>query len=281
MVFLYHGHVLPDANILAFGSVHGGYDTIDRLSRRTYSCAMALPHIDYHAVLVALQRNTEHCPLCAAVTDAEAAFWDSTLFSGVGSEGFQDQFLATDGFCSAHARDFARHNDGVAVTMLYAPLLRHRRAWIAETERPRWRRVAARFFRRRREATPAARGRRADRHACLLCDRIDHWTDRFLINLLRHQTDPAIRAALKAGTGLCVRHYRRMAHLSGKNALLGRLPGGPTRVPRIGEPLRTFHQHRWDAVVATAEEEVMGRGGHAWRTLIQTIEGGTDGERPT
>jgi hypothetical protein len=96
---------------------------------------MALPHIDYHAVLEALQHDTEACPLCGAVERAEAAFWESVLFSQVGTEGFQDQFLGTNGFCGRHARDFAARWDGTAVTMLYVPLMHHRRRWIAEARR--------------------------------------------------------------------------------------------------------------------------------------------------
>ncbi|HKK49388.1 MAG TPA: DUF6062 family protein [Alkalispirochaeta sp.] len=236
---------------------------------------MALPHIDYHAVVDAAARHKTVCPLCAAIDEAERAFWDSVLFSQVGTEGFQDQFLATDGFCRPHARDFAARKDGTAVTMLYVPLMRHRRNWISRSNRP----VLLGSHPSSRKEHPAIRaGRRAGRHACLLCDRIDHWADRFLINLLRHQHDATLRAALEAGTGLCVPHYRRLMELSGRGRVLGLIPGGPERVPRVAQWLETLHTQRWNALTADAEAAAHARGDTVWKRLIATMEGGTGWE---
>jgi hypothetical protein len=236
---------------------------------------MALPHIDYHSVIDALTRHQSVCPLCAAIEEAEGAFWESVLFSQVGTEGFQDQFLATDGFCRPHARDFAARNDGIAVTMLYVPLMRHRRKWISASNRP----VLLKRLRSRGDEHPAVRsGRRAGRHACLLCDRVDHWSNRFLINLLRHQHDATLRRALEAGTGLCVPHFRRLMELSGRGRVLGLIPGGPERVPRAATWLEAFHSQLWDALLSQAEAAAHSRGDTVWKRLIRTMEGGTGWE---
>jgi hypothetical protein len=239
---------------------------------------MALPHIDYHAVLEAARNHTDSCPLCAAIESAESAFWESVLFSQVGTEGFQDQFLGTDGFCRRHAREFAARRDGTAVTMLYVPLMRHRRRWIEESRRSSLlRRAVGGLLGRHRKEHPAVRsGRRAGRHDCLLCDRIDHWSDRFLINLLRHQTDGALRTAVEAGAGLCVPHYRRLQELGSRNRLTSLLSGGPGRVPPAAEWIAAHHQRRWDALVAEAEAAAHSRGGTVWKRLIRTMEGGSD-----
>ena len=233
---------------------------------------MALPHIDYHAVLDAVTTHTEACPLCAAIDEAESSFWDSVLFSQVGTEGFQDQFLATDGFCRPHARDLAARNDGTAVTMLYVPLLAHRRRWIEEETR-RSRRLR-RWLRRRREHPAVRAGASASSDDCLLCRRIDHWSTRFLINLLRHQHDGAVREALTTGSGLCVPHYRRLRALAGSGRVLGWLPGGPERVPPAAPWLVDLHAERFDELARDAQSAAHGSGDTVWKRLIRTMEGG-------
>jgi hypothetical protein len=239
---------------------------------------MAFPHIDYHAVLEALQHDTEACPLCGAVERAEAAFWESVLFSQVGTEGFQDQFLGTNGFCGRHARDFAARRDGTAVTMLYVPLMHHRRRWIAEGRRNTLpRRILRGISGQSRKEHPAIRsGRRARQEDCLLCTRINHWSDQFLMNLLRHQHDSAVRAAVESGAGLCVPHYRRLHQLAGRNGLAALLPGGPGRIPPAAPWIAAHHDRRWDALVAEAEAAAHSRGGTVWKRLIRTMEGGAD-----
>jgi hypothetical protein len=239
---------------------------------------MALPHIDYHAVLEAVQHHTETCPLCAAIEQAENAFWESVLFSQVGTEGFQDQFLGTNGFCGRHARDFAARRDGTAVTMLYVPLMRHRRRWIDESRGSSLLRlILRRLTGRPRKEHPAIRsGRRAGPQDCLLCNRIDHWGDQFLINLLRHQHDGAVRAAVETGAGLCVPHYRRLHELGGRNRLIGLLPGGPGRVPPAASWIAAHHERRWDALVTEAEAAAHSRGATVWKRLIRTMEGGSN-----
>lgn len=225
---------------------------------------MADLHIDYHAVLEAFQRHTERCPLCATVAEGELSFWDSTLYAAIGTEGFQDRFLAGNGLCPHHTREFARQNDGVAITMLYAPLLAHRRRWIEESSRP----ALTRMLQRRKVSPPEEEGRRASLDACLLCDRIDRWTTMFAVNLLRHQKNDALRRAVEAGTGLCLPHYRALVFAC-KRERRRRLG----RFPRVSQWLAAFHQSRWDTVVATAEQEALRRGGTAWKTLLRTAEG--------
>ena len=197
------------------------------------------------------------------------------MYGAVGTEGFQDAFLATNGFCPHHTRDFTARNDGVAVTMLYTPLLRHRRAWIEASQRgpfQRGRRAILKTLRRRDKRSTgkiaAQRGQSASVHDCMLCDRVDMWTEQFLINLLRHQSDPALREAITDSRGLCVAHYRRLAVLGGRVSLRRN-----RRAPRPAPWLQTFHRDRWDAIAAEAESAVHRPGGSAWRDLIVTMEG--------
>lgn len=222
-------------------------------------------HIDYHAVLVAVEQHQDSCPLCATLRSGETSFWDSVLFSQVGTEGFQDEFLATDGFCARHVSDFVSRHDGTAATMLYAPLLRHRSAWIRDEARPaaRLRRMLRRVGSgRSRTATPAERGRRATRSDCVLCEREAHWARRFAINLLRHQHDQRLRSALSGGRGFCLQHLRAVVR-----------EGGRRGVPRIAPWLLDHHQRIWDAAATRAEADVHGSGGMNWKVLLVAQEG--------
>lgn len=225
---------------------------------------MADLHIDYHAVLEAFQRHTTKCPLCATIAEGERAFWESTLYTAIGTEGFQDSFLKGNGLCPHHTREFARHNDGVAITMLYSPLLTHRRRWIDEASRS----ALAGVFRRRKISPPEAEGRRASREACLLCDRIDRWTTMFALNVLRHQDIAELQRAVASGSGVCVPHYRDLV-LASKRKRRRRFG----RFPRVSKWFEAFHKSQWDAVVATAEDEALHRGGTAWKSLLRTVEG--------
>lgn len=232
-------------------------------------------HIDYHAVVEALEEHADRCALCAVLDAGERAFWDSMLFSQVGTEGFQDRFLSTDGFCPTHVGAFAARHDGTAVTMLYAPLLRHRRAWLrreggltaglrllASGNRGGSGRRPGPESGRASRQRPVEHGRRARREDCLLCERVAHWTRRFAINLLRHQGDARLRAAVEAGGGLCVQHLRTVVR-----------EGSRIGVPRAADWLVDHHFRVWDDVVAAAEQDALGSGGRAWRALLATMEG--------
>jgi hypothetical protein len=104
----------------------------------------------------------------------------------------------------------------------------------------------------------------------MLCDRIEMWSDQFLTNLLRHQSEPELRTAVEAGSGLCVHHYRALADRGGRPGFVRQ-----RRVPRPAPWLQEFHRRRWDAIVAAAESEVHRPGGATWRALITTMEGAT------
>ncbi len=249
---------------------------------------MALPHIDYHAVLASFRDHREDCPLCGYLARAEKAFWDSVLYGQIGTEGFQDAFLSTDGFCPRHVADFSRHRDGLAVTVLYGPLLSHRIAWIDRIERRKrrvlllpvlgppvsaamegvassLRRVNGRRKSRNGKHTPAERGRHASRHDCPLCDRIERWNEQFVRNLLRHQGDVTLRDAVEGGTGLCIPHYRTLVHVAGRGVI--------NRIPMVSPWLRDHHRRRWREIAAEAEGEGLQRGGTAWKSLLKVMEG--------
>jgi hypothetical protein len=239
---------------------------------------MSSVHIDYHAVLMAFRDHTDACPLCMSVREGEEAFWDSVLYGQVGTEGFQDGFLRTDGFCPAHAADFGRRKDGVAVTMLYAPLMKHRLHWLTRLEgrtvrlprpggRPAQIASSGRKGRKGKKGRlpPERAGRLAHPGDCPLCTRTETRTHRFLINLLRHQHMDELRKAVEAGVGLCVPHYRQMA----ETAAVGLF----RRTPRISPWLRIHHRQYWDQVIARAEEETATRGGTAWKELLRIMAG--------
>ncbi len=202
-----------------------------------------------------------------SIAAGEDAFWDSVLYGQVGTEGFQDSFLRTDGFCPRHVTGFSRCRDGVAVTMLYAPLMRHRRRWIAELEKrnirlPRPDRLKGIGSGRNR---PEQLGHKAHRRDCPLCTRTELWTLQFLTNLLRHQHIAELQESVEKGSGLCMPHYRRMAEIAATGFL--------RRTPRIRPWLQSHHHLRWDEAVLRAEKETSARGGSAWNELLRVMEG--------
>lgn len=224
-----------------------------------------MAHIDYHVVLETLGTHQDRCPLCAFTAAAERSYYDSMLYSWVGTEGFQDRFLAADGFCATHAHRLGERNDGVAVAMLYAPLLQHRRRWIERKKRSRVLRLLHRV-REIRNATPAHRGEYAGAAACPLCDQIALWEKQFLKNLVRHSADASIREAFFAGYGLCLPHYR----------LLVTSPGP---VPRW---IAEYQEQRLNALAQAVDDFVRGavggsggRNSTVWQELLTYMEGPT------
>lgn len=212
------------------------------------------PHIDYHAVLDALKTHQDQCPLCAFTARGEEGYFESMLYSWVGTEGFQDRFLATDGFCRDHAHGLAQRNDGVAVTMLYLPLLTHRRRWLQRrTAHPvlrLWRRI-----RSRRDRSPAARGERAEPAACPLCTQITQWEVQFLRNLVRHAGDTDLRDAFTTGYGLCLPHY-------------GTLVDSSRSVP---DWIVQLQDRKMDTLVEAVNSGIPGA--TPWRELLEYMEG--------
>lgn len=222
-----------------------------------------MAHIDYHVVLDALREHRDQCPLCAFVARSEEAWFESMLYSWVGTEGFQDRFLAANGFCTAHAHRFAARNDGVAVAMLYLPLLAHRRHWLKRSAASPVLRLIRRI-RSIRDNSPAGRGERAAPQACLLCDQRALWETQFLRNLARHGGDEQLREAFAAGRQLCLPHYRLMIR----------------EIRRIPAWLHQEQEKRMAALVEAVEEYARGGAGGAggrastvWRDLLEFMEG--------
>ncbi|WP_157703238.1 DUF6062 family protein [Alkalispirochaeta alkalica] len=219
-----------------------------------------MAHIDYHAVLEALQNHRDRCPLCCFLETAESSYFDSLLYSWVGTEGFQDRFLANNGFCPAHAHHLREENDGVAVAMLYAPLLKHRLRWQRRRHRPLRLLRALPRPNLRRDRSPAARGYQAHLTDCPLCDQIALWETHFLHNLLRHQKDPALQEAFRGGTGLCLPHFERLLWGAGK-------------VPAW---LASHQDERARTLQEAVEEYAAGSRGRdstVWRDLLEYMEG--------
>lgn len=222
-----------------------------------------MAHIDYHVVLEALEQDGTGCPLCGFVQRQEQSYFESMLYSWVGTEGFQDRFLAADGFCSAHAHRFGACHDGVAVAMLYAPLLRHRRQWLRE-RRQSWIRRVVRRVGTVRNVGPAARGSRANPSDCPLCSQIGTWEHQFLTNLTRHQGDQDLQRAFRAGPGLCLPHYRQLV----------------SRTRRVPSWIARHQDERMDTLHDAVEKFSVGKSGGvggrnstAWQDLLEFMEG--------
>jgi hypothetical protein len=221
-----------------------------------------MTHIDYHVVLETLRDRSDQCPLCSFIERGEKSYFESMLYSWVGTEGFQDRFLAADGFCPAHAHRLSDRNDGVAVAMLYGPLLKHRQSWLEHERYGRLRRFIHRL-RTARDRKPTARGERAHPDACPLCEQVKTWEESFLRNLSRHEREEDLRTAFRAGYGLCLPHYRLFARL--------------TRVPTW---IESHQRNRMDDLLTRLEDftnaragGVGGRASTPWRDLLHFMEG--------
>ncbi len=157
--------------------------------------------------------------------------------------------------------------------------MRHRLAWIEERRTLAGR--TRRWLRRRKEHPAVKRGRAADRADCPLCQRVDHWAERFLINLLRHQSDRPLREAIEAGSGLCLPHYQRLVALAHRGPIRRIFSAGGGRVPREARWLRKFHDSVYERVLLDAAEYAHSPGGTRWRRLMHAMEGGTRWDTPS
>jgi hypothetical protein len=220
-------------------------------------------HIDYHVVLDAFRQHQAQCPLCAFLASGQEAYFESMLYSWVGTEGFQNRFLAADGFCPAHTHRLSAQNDGVAVAMLYLPLLKHRRRWLAHSCAGIVRRLLH-WLSGFRNRSSAVRGERARDDSCPLCDQIALWEEQFLRNVVRHGTQPELEEAFTAGSGLCLPHYRLLVER------IGRVP--PWLLDQMEKRITSLEE-RVDAYTRGAVGGAGGRGSTVWRELLEFMEG--------
>lgn len=233
-----------------------------------------MAHIDYHAILRAGEHATSCCPVCSFLATAEEQYFQSMLYSWIGTEGFQDRFLSHDGFCTRHRQRFAQHGDGVAAAMLYGPLMTHRRRWMKELRSPSWLRFVTRH---RSKSLAIEAGRRAFFRGitgnvqgdCPVCIQRRHWEVSFLTNLSRHGSGATpeameLREVYTRGPGLCMPHYAQLCAL--------RLPVPPW--------LAAFQEAREEAVYQELEQYITaiqeGRrvaSGAPWQELLSYMEG--------
>lgn len=158
-------------------------------------------HLAYYTLMETAREP--NCPICTLVERTEAQFYDSLLYSQVANPGFLDRYAAAGGFCERHGHHLVRCNDGLAVAMLYQPLLNQlkrpgetKRGWL-----PGWLRMGRSRSRRRRG--PDAR--------CPACETVVNTEQHYLAVLHQYRQDRGMEAAVTSGGGLCLPHYRMYA----------------------------------------------------------------------
>ncbi len=151
-------------------------------------------HLHFFALLDAL--DSEACPCCRYVTRARAKFWQSLIYEHTNDRGFRREFSDGQGFCSRHAYELLRLNDGLTTAILYSGILSSVNKRFRATS-PKWYSVGG---------------------GCPACDREVAWEERFLRILYAYVEDQEVRRRVSEGHVLC------MPHLKTIQGLFRRLP---------------------------------------------------------
>lgn len=146
-------------------------------------------HVHFFALLDAF--DSDACPCCRYVTRARAQFWQSLIYEHTNDRGFRGEFSDGHGFCSRHAYDLLRLNDGLTTAILYAGILSSTNRGFSATSPKRF----------------------SVGVGCPVCHREVVWEERFQRILYAFVEDQGVRRRVSEGHVLCVPHLRRMQGL--------------------------------------------------------------------
>jgi len=124
------------------------------------------------------------CPICNLVQASIKTFFEAFLYEKVNDVGLRTRFNADAGICNRHAYQLLGCHDGLAIAVMYRPLL---------------------------ELAVDAVGRGADapgnRGACFICDTEREAEERYLSALAEFLDDRELEGSFVSSSGLCLPHY--------------------------------------------------------------------------
>lgn len=139
-------------------------------------------HLTYFKLEKALA--TPGCPICSLVRASLAGFFESFLYEKVNDVGLRARFNADSGICNRHAHELLAHHDGLAIALLYRPILeRAVGALSGQGEVP------------------------TNGGSCLFCESEREAEDRYLSVLTEYLDDEELERAFAPGRELCLPHY--------------------------------------------------------------------------
>ncbi len=141
-------------------------------------------HLTYFRLEKALAE--EGCPICRLTDAAVVSFYEAFLYEKVNDRGLRSQFNADDGVCNRHLYALLDRHDGLAIAVMYRPLLER----IVEA-------VAS------RAEIPTNAGK------CLFCGVEREAEERYLAELSTFLTDEDLRTSFEGSEGLCAPHYEQ------------------------------------------------------------------------
>jgi len=145
------------------------------------------------------------CPFCFYVQNRMQRYFETLLYEGVNDRAFRRKFNAAGGFCKRHVGQLGSYNDGLAVAILYQPILE--KAVSKGAPRPRGvaglRGVAGTF-----RASRTSRGRKAA--VCPACEAEAASRDAYVRVFTHFVEDDELAAAYGHSPGFCHPHYRQI-----------------------------------------------------------------------
>jgi hypothetical protein len=152
-------------------------------------------HLPYFTVLEAFQK-AKGCAMCEMETASTRRYLDSILYESVNDQGVRANLIRSKGYCLRHATLLLGFKDGLGTAVLYQDQVRLFLDFLAALQG-----MSAKVLRKcasagwaRHETCPACR---------LQIEGRQYHTDVLLEGLAQEE----MRAAMKAGPGLCVPHF--------------------------------------------------------------------------
>ena len=147
-------------------------------------------HLTYFKLEKAL--TASGCPVCALIRANADAFFDSFLYEKVNDVGLRARFNADSGICNRHAYKLLGSHDGLAIAVMYRPLLeRVVEALTARSELP------------------------INRGACLFCDGERDAEMRYASVLAEFLEDDGLEKSFSASSGVCLTHFELVRRIAG------------------------------------------------------------------
>jgi len=199
------------------------------------------------------------CPFCFYVQNRMQRYFETLLYEGVNDRAFRRKFNAAGGFCKHHVEQLGSYNDGLAVAILYQPILEK----TVRKAVPRPRDVAGGS-----RASRTSRGRKAAE--CPACEAEAASRDDYVSVFSHFVEDDELAAAYGSSPGFCLPHYRQItAPLAavpewlenGQTRALSQLADGVDR-------LIEFSNFTGDAARNLSREDQL-----VWKRLIRRIYG--------
>ncbi len=160
------------------------------VSRRRRKPASGHKHLTYFKLEKALAHPG--CPICHLVQTSIESYFDSFLYEKVNDVGLRARLNADNGVCNRHLYQLLGHHDGLAISLMYRPLLERVVAAVLD-----------------RSEVPGNKG------ACFVCESETETEERYASVMAEYLDDAEFKSSFAGSRGLCVPHYELVRRRAG------------------------------------------------------------------